>query len=242
MKRSFSRQPTVLVEQPVTIKRTRTLSRSKTRKSENGPRRSVPWRDIVDFGRGFPKMAKIVHRYVETVPLTSTAGVIARYQWSANGLYDPNITSTGHQPYYFDQLGAIYAHFCVIGSKIKVTCVNTGGTTDPAYQFGMYINDDTDTIANVNFMTEQTTGQFKTVPAGNNNVMVLNSNWSAKKYFGKDPLDNTDLQGTIALNPNEQSYYNICVQANGTSTVATAITVEIEYITVWKEVKEVTQS
>ena len=36
-------------------------------------------------------------------------------------MFHPDKSSVGHQPMYFDQLQAIYDHFTVINSRIKVT-------------------------------------------------------------------------------------------------------------------------
>lgn len=200
-------------------------------------------RNKVTMGLGFPKMAKMTHKYVESVALTSSLGVISLYRWSTNGLYDPNQSGTGHQPMYFDQMAALYDHFCVIGSKVKITAVNVTGTSDPAFQIGVYVNDDTSgAITSMNELVEQNTGKFRTAPAGNNNTLYLTESWSARKYFNKNPLANTELQGTSAINPTEQSFFNIALQANASSTVTVTFTVETTYIAVWKEIKEVAQS
>lgn len=42
------------------------------------------------------------------------------YTFRGNGLFDPDVTSAGAQPYAFDQYMALYKNFRVIGSKIKV--------------------------------------------------------------------------------------------------------------------------
>jgi len=158
-------------------------------------------------------------------------------------MFDPNISGTGHQPYYFDQLAALYDHYCVIGSKCKFTIINTG-VNDPAYGVCAFVDDDTTaTYSSLDEIAERQTGKYHKTPAIQaTHSYKLSLNWSAKKYFGKDPLSNTDLQGTVAANPTEQSYYKVAVQANAASNVTTAVTCEIEYIAVWKEIKEVAQS
>lgn len=51
---------------------------------------------------------------------TSTNGVgILWNQWAMNGLYDPDLTSTGHQPMGFDQLcPTLYSTYAVRGCKV----------------------------------------------------------------------------------------------------------------------------
>jgi len=50
-------------------------------------------------------------RYSDYFQLTTTSGAVSTYVFAANGLYDPNITGTGHQPMGFDQLLQFYNHY-----------------------------------------------------------------------------------------------------------------------------------
>lgn len=197
----------------------------------------------VPVGLGFPKRMVMTHRYCENVDLTSASGVINKVQYSCNSMFDPYATGTGHQPYYFDQMTAIYNHYTVIGSKIKLTIVPFASNTDGMF-VGLYKDDDT-TTTNVNDITvlaEQSQKAIRTIPLSSTNSHYLTSKWSAKKTFGGSILGNDDLQGNIAASPTEQTYYTIAGQAFGTSTGSLRVTVEISYIAVWDELKAVTQS
>lgn len=68
-------------------------------------------------------------RYHTNVVLSSGAGTVGTYVFRANDCYDPDYTSTGHQPMGFDQLMAFYDHFVVSKSKITVQFKNLGGAT-----------------------------------------------------------------------------------------------------------------
>lgn len=68
------------------------------------------------------------------------------WQFGANGLYDPDITGTGHQPMYFDNYAALYRQYRVTRSKISVTVVNTsvntattGPVLQPNYSYRLFI-------------------------------------------------------------------------------------------------------
>jgi len=50
---------------------------------------------------------------------SSSAGVT--YVFRLNSLYDPDLTGTGHQPYQYDQLTAIYSRYLVKSAFVDLT-------------------------------------------------------------------------------------------------------------------------
>ncbi len=72
----------------------------------------------------FPARTKRLLRYHTNSSLTSSAGTVATYVFRANDLFDPDYTSTGHQPMGFDQMMTFYNHFCVDWARIKVQFTN----------------------------------------------------------------------------------------------------------------------
>lgn len=62
------------------------------------------------------------HVYVDNYKLDNTGGttVAATQQFRLNSLYDPDFTNTGHQPYYYDQIAALYAEYCVYGVLVDL--------------------------------------------------------------------------------------------------------------------------
>ncbi len=58
--------------------------------------------------------------YADYFSINPTTGAPATYVFSCNGLYDPNITGTGHQPHGFDQLMQNYKNYQVLSSSIEV--------------------------------------------------------------------------------------------------------------------------
>lgn len=105
-----------------------------------------PTRNIVSVktGLGFPKKMIMTHRYCANQSVQSSTGVMANYVFSCNGMYDPDITGTGGQPLYFDQMTAIYNHYTVIGSKVTIKVLNASPSTG-IIGCGILINDDTAT-------------------------------------------------------------------------------------------------
>lgn len=195
-------------------------------------------KDYIGRTLGFPKMLKFKHKYATQVNVTDS-GALAHYQFRANGLYDPDITGTGHQPSWYDNLTAIYDHYTVIGSFIKYTVVPTGTTIQAPFKIITWINDDTSTTGTADALTENKFSKTRVCPANNPSRIVVYNKWSAKSFFGGSILANTELKGTASTDPTEQSVYQLSLRSlDGVSTISVHVLVEITYIAVWKELKE----
>ena len=58
---------------------------------------------------GVPNSINVRLRYSDVITLTSTAGSLSKHVFRSNSLFDPDFTGVGHQPMYYDQLGALYS-------------------------------------------------------------------------------------------------------------------------------------
>jgi len=209
-----------------------------------GRRKSVRNLSLARIGKGFPKKMMITHKYNEVLTITSVAGGLASFSFAANGMYDTDITYTGHQPMYFDQMSALYDHYHVIGSKIKVKVTPAAENQMPVV-FGCYKNDDsTVTPTTLNALMEQTEATHKVISLNAGAPAVFSKKWSAKKTFGGSILGNPSLQGTASANPTETTVYTFFMKPMDVtaSNVACYITIEIEYIAVWAELKDIQSS
>lgn len=73
-------------------------------------------------------------RYAFTAQqLGLVTGVINRQIWKMNGLFDPDTSGTGHQPYLYDQLSALYTRYRVYGCKIEVWAQQDNTAKKPVY-------------------------------------------------------------------------------------------------------------
>lgn len=195
-------------------------------------RRGIP--RGVSVQANIPRMQKL--RYVQDVQLTSTAGAPGFYQFRANSLYDPDYTGTGHQPMRFDQMAAIYADYCVVGSKINVKHVGNG-LTNVAQKLVVYLNDTHLTsLLYVNDLIEQ--GRCKYICTNDNSAKHRDSvslGFSAKKFFGVTNIKDNILHigAPVDQNPTDQAIFIIANQPlDGSSTCSIWVTVTIDYL-VW---------
>lgn len=196
----------------------------------------------------FPPKYEVTLRYADQANITLSGLSTGNGQWlfSCNGLFDPNITGTGHQPMYFDQLMAIYDHYTVVRSRITVQFAyqtSTLSTVNPI-QVALFIDDDTTpgTTSNINTATERgdaSTGMALTTQGV---FTKLYKTWNAVTFFGKNPLANDNLQGTSSTNPSEQSYYVIQAQDLSGAEGTVQVKVLIEYDTVFDELTSISAS
>lgn len=228
-----------------TTKRPRAYGTKRTYKSlkRYARRKNAIPRTIVSTGLGFPKKMMMTHKYQETISLSIPLGVVMqKYFISANSMYDPNATSTGHQPLYFDQMTALYDHYVVVGSKITVTFPPA---IDSNLNIGIYVDDDaSNSLTSSDTVAEQSLAVRRLMTPTAVRPVTITKKWSAKKYFGGSILANTDLQGTVSANPVEQSFFMIYAQSqvSPSATYSYNPIVSVEYIVIWKELKEVAGS
>lgn len=104
-------------------RRTERGARVGRRKSKNKPTSVVVRtpRDIRGMGAmPIPDRYKCKLRCTHAVLTTFSTAAINTFQLRGNSLFDPNKTGTGHQPYGFDQLAALYDKYKVFGSKVQL--------------------------------------------------------------------------------------------------------------------------
>lgn len=201
----------------------------------------------VVFGHGLPKMCIVTHRYVDSKVLNMSAGVTSTFTFKCNGMFDPDYTGTGHQPLYFDQLSALYNHYCVIGSKITIrfagTVATAGGNSVPIVACLQTHPAASPTYTDPLNAAEQNYSHFKLMGPGQDTNVIMGAKWSAKKFFGAGVLANDELKGTPSSDPAELSYFSIGARPMDSLTNCSCqLIVTIEYIAVWKELKNITSS
>jgi predicted porin len=173
----------------------------------------------------------------------STAGSVPTanvYAFRINSLYDPDFTSTGHQPYQFDQLSAVYNNFLV--SKVDVAV--------------RFRNPDLNTHlwAGVQFVTDTDVGAAgsaagKTVPnireIGNSYMRPLGINDNRTSMFSYEATvdiakqfglnyteyhgDLTSFSGIATSNPARQCFMQLIV-ADPSSGASKGIEVDVDIV------------
>lgn len=183
-------------------------------------------------------------RYTSQLTLTSAAGLLTNHQFRANGCYDPDFTSTGHQPYGWDQLTPFYNHYVVAGSRMSVRVVPQTDNTAFSGCVGIYLSDDS-TVGFTSYTTfvEAKKGTYRLINGGSDKQTTVSCNYSAKKFFNiVNVKDNIARLGASTVNdPGEIAMFNLWYQAADETSTATNLTalVTIEFMVLFSEPKDI---
>lgn len=191
----------------------------------------------VPRGMAFPMRLRNTMRYAETINIGVTTGY-GKWTFSANGLYDPNISGVGHQPLYFDQLMAIYNHYNVVKSKITIAAMHNAVSV----LLTCGVDDDTTTHA-PDVAIEEGGAKYAVYGITSGTISPsITRYWNQAVTFGQGASMGAQLIGDSSNNPTEQSYFNIGVFDPLGSTTNVYVQVVLEYTTDWSELKTIAAS
>ena len=201
----------------------------------------APWFNML---RVSLKQLKITHKFTQSNWMTYSGPNLncVWYSYGVNCLYDPVLAVGGTQPMYFDQLSAIYNHYTVVASRIKVTIIPN---RTEAFTGGIVIDDDgTPSVTHLDMITQQPSAVFSTSHR-DVSAMRLYKSWNAVSVFGPNPMDNDQLRGNASSNPAEIQSFTVFVRPiDHTTTNQTQYEymAEIEFDTIWNELRSMSGS
>jgi hypothetical protein len=175
------------------------------------------------------------------ISITSGAGTAGGYVFSANGLFDPNITGTGGQPMFFDEMMRLYNHYTCLKSNIRVNFANT--TSAAECTVGLAVTGASTLVTSIEQIME--TGRVSTMALNplniNGSQCNLRAGVNCARFQGIQTrglaiMSDPDMRGDAASNPTEQIYFILYVWRPFDSTVCTvAAQVILEYDTIFHE-------
>nr|DAV46090.1 MAG TPA: Capsid protein [Cressdnaviricota sp.] len=173
-------------------------------------------------------------KYFQEISLNPTAGLCADYVFHATSIYDPDNTGTGHQPYGFDQIMAMYDHFTVLGSKIKVTAVNN---TNAPIWMGIKLRDENTNLTGMDLQDFQEQPGTKKKLIGwqtsGSSKGVLTLGCGQAKFLGLTKqalMADTSRRGDTSSNPADGLFFHVMIAPQSVDDLSGQIfAVEIEY-------------
>lgn len=230
--------------------RKRNKKKTYRRRSRKTYKRRSVYRPQRILSTGFPKTTAVKLRYVDSITMNASAGTVDSHVFVANSLFDPDLVLGGHQPLGFDQWSQFYNHYVVVGSKIKASF--SSQTSSPAtngfYLHGITLSDDPTFTANPLHLMEQPLTRVvkQSVHTNAQRIKSVTRTYSAKKFFNiTNVTDNiTRIGAPITANPTEQAYFIVYTGNSDVLADSEPVTVliEIEFITIFSEPKELIQS
>lgn len=187
--------------------------------------------------------AKMIYHniYAETAP---TAGATAVRIWSANGLYDLDISGAGHQPRGFDQIILLYDHYVTLSAKVTVKFCLGETINEVPILVGIAVSDQPSALTTTNDYIENSNCVYDVLSLQKDQV-ELSMSVNVYKFLGRsNPLADPHLKGTSAANPSEQAYFHLFMRnLSGSADTQTVIENLVhESYSVWIEPKAVSQS
>jgi len=169
---------------------------------------------------GFPATLAFTHKFTSFVSTWQGATAPFYVDYSTNGLFSIG----GLQPYYFDQLAALYRVYTVMGATMKVTFTTADGMG------GALVHDDTNPPSNLRVVAEDPTSQVRLLQTAAT-IAPIYIKWNRGDAFSGD-LSGITSSGTNTSVPSEQEYFRVFqnITASGVKAL-----VEIEYNTVWSD-------
>lgn len=196
------------------------------------------------IGRGpLLRQQKVKFRYETEAGINPGVLGTAVHIFSANGVFDPDITGVGHQPRGFDELMALYDHAVVIGAKITVDWVASASETR-ATRVGIALRD-SNTTDDGNGYIEGGNVVYDVLAIENFYKCRQTLQCNPNKFLGRSkPLADRDLKNSTSSNPAEQAFFHVfrrpVFSADDPGTACACVVLEYEVVLI--EPKVPTQS
>lgn len=194
----------------------------------------------------FPARTTKWLRYSTNATLTATSGTVATYVIRANDLFDPDFTSTGHQPMGFDQMMVFYNHFCVTHAKIKVV-YHAAAANAAACVGAIRVDANSTAITSIDQIIEfgglaMTTLEAKASFGSSKELELSVSVAKLQGLTESTMLADSALRGNAAASPTEITYFHIAIWDAGATTAAANIDIVMEQRAVFMEPRDITLS
>jgi hypothetical protein len=208
---------------------------NKNTKPKNRPRNQlkVARPRFSAIGDGIPNKQFMKLRYVSVGTLTtpSAAGSFATNVW-ASSLHDPDYTGVGHQPYYHDQLAAMYKTYRIYGFRYRLELTNGG-----SWGAQLYIAHKPDlALVTSDLMTEMerpTCVSRKVLPSASGyNHTVFSGYVDVAKTFGlslAEFIADDAFFANFGASPYKQASVQFGYGMSGASTTTLDLNMTIEY-------------
>jgi len=173
-------------------------------------------------------MQKVSFKYSDFFSINPAIGTFANYVFSANGMFDPNITGVGHQPRGFDQLLSLFDHYVVVSSTATVKVLENTGSNDTNHWMALTLQDTPTVFGTVTDIFENRNVDWDPIYTGSRERPLKLS--FSNSFLGRKGIEDPELKGSRTLNPTEQAFYHVYYGTDGGDDAgATTFRIDIVY-------------
>jgi len=172
---------------------------------------------------------RVITRLKYATLIQSSGSPFSEYVFTGNGLYDPDVTSTGSQPAGYDEWSLFYSRYRGLGASITVKFINNSAT------IGTYVSVlATPVSTGVSTVTDAACQPYcvwgRVGAETGNNVLTLKMSMSSGKIFGQNIQYDDLFAAATSANPSRLWYYIInCSTADATTNLDMEYVVVINY-------------
>lgn len=174
-------------------------------------------------------------KYNEVIDMSAATTVGGQYVFKLNGMFDPNTTGTGHQPYGFDQMMNIYQRYVVTRAKYTIVVGNTNDRMFVGTIAASTVTTSVTNAATYNLAAESPHSIIKSLNYNGGPPVTIERSHESTQLLGvtKRQLLADDLfQGTTTTDPTNLTVLTIFWYNPSLVTVSTQANVTIEYTSV----------
>jgi len=205
-----------------------TTSRSRDPSAAGSSRTiSIPKGCGIFNGIGIPRCLFCKLSFSARLSLSSSTVTPAHHQFRLNSTWDPDVTTTGVQPYGRDQISAMYLRYIVNGATVKVWFSNAG--TNGPTQCTIRASVDGTPPSDIEAEADRINGKQIIVSPGESKV--LTAYYPIHKIIGMSKAGYSGDPGCSAAyngNPSKICFLNVMTQ-NLTGSTDTHVIVKIVY-------------
>lgn len=202
-----------------------------------------------------PPVCKAKLHYTCHVSSNISAANYKSYEFIANGMYDPEASMGGHQPYGFDELMVRYNDYTVLYASITATIIGVTVNRNTEWRLGLSSSPG----APSTLWAAGGINAFSECPIKSTDVINSSGVFLAKEratstlwfngptYYSSPPaamICNADISGTAAANPTAPAYFFLMGATPDATEVGDDlfIRIDIDYYAVFSKPKMFTSS
>lgn len=158
------------------------------------------------------------------------AGISDYFQFTQNGMFDPEYATGGGQPMGFDQLSSLYLKNRVHASKITISCTNLSAVPAICVVYPLTTASVPNSIEADSEQRYSRRATIASVNGGKANIVLKNSIMT-KKLWGMQSITQDDLfTSSNASNPTNLGIWNVSAYSlDGLTSLNCAYQIMIEY-------------